>query len=166
MILKFLNSTKFVCFASLTVTMEWTLIDHYHPLDYKITYMCINTSSISFCFSSSSKWMYHLASLVFPARFCTKCMHIYMIKWPKRVVKHAIVYLYHDEFNPHILTFKRGSEKCCLVFSMHPFNNLMYQQRTQLYEYKYMVHYIRQWYFITKHWNPWNHSFQSWTFLK
>merc|ERR1711997_93703 len=49
-ILKFLNSTKFVCFASRTVTTACT-------------------SSISFCFSSSSKFMYHLASLVFPALF-------------------------------------------------------------------------------------------------
>ena len=40
----YLNSTKLVCFWSRTVTTAWT-------------------SSISFCFSSSSKFMYHLASL-------------------------------------------------------------------------------------------------------
>lgn len=45
-----ITSTKFVCFASLTVTTAWT-------------------SSINFCFSSSSKFMYHFASLVFPALF-------------------------------------------------------------------------------------------------
>ena len=44
------TSTKFVCLASLTVTTACT-------------------SSINFCFSSSSKFIYHLASRVFPARF-------------------------------------------------------------------------------------------------
>ena len=45
-----LTATKLVCFASLTVTKAWT-------------------SSINFCFSSSSKCMYHLARRVLPARF-------------------------------------------------------------------------------------------------
>lgn len=45
-----ITSTKLVCLASLTVTTAWT-------------------SSISFCFSSSSKFIYHLANLVFPALF-------------------------------------------------------------------------------------------------
>ena len=53
-----LTSTKFVCFASLTVTRAWT-------------------SSISFCFSSSSKFMYHFARRVFPARFWIKINRIY-----------------------------------------------------------------------------------------
>ena len=44
------TSTKLVCLASLTVTTACT-------------------SSMSFCFSSSSKFMYHLASLVLPALF-------------------------------------------------------------------------------------------------
>ncbi len=46
-----------MCFASRTVTNAWT-------------------SSISFCFSSSSKWTYHLASRVFPARFWIKMKRI------------------------------------------------------------------------------------------
>ena len=44
------TSTKLVCLASLTVTTACT-------------------SSISFCFSSSSNCMYHLARRVLPARF-------------------------------------------------------------------------------------------------
>ena len=47
---QFYTSTKLVCLASLTVTTACT-------------------SSISFCFSSSSKCIYHLANRVFPARF-------------------------------------------------------------------------------------------------
>lgn len=46
-----ITSTKLVCLASRTVTTACT-------------------SSISFCFSSSSKFMYHLARRVLPARFC------------------------------------------------------------------------------------------------
>lgn len=49
-IFKIKTSTKFVCLASLTVTTAWT-------------------SSISFCFSSSSKFMYHFARRVLPALF-------------------------------------------------------------------------------------------------
>lgn len=52
-----LTSTKFVCLASRTVTKAWT-------------------SSINFCFSSSSKFIYHLASRVFPARFWIKMKRI------------------------------------------------------------------------------------------
>lgn len=52
------TSTKLVCLASLTVTTAWT-------------------SSINFCFSSSSKCMYHFASLVFPARFWIRINLIY-----------------------------------------------------------------------------------------
>lgn len=52
------TSTKLVCLASLTVTTACT-------------------SSINFCFSSSSKCMYHLASLVFPARFWIRINRIY-----------------------------------------------------------------------------------------
>lgn len=52
-----LTSTKLVCLASRTVTTAWT-------------------SSISFCFSSSSKFMYHLASLVFPALFWIRMKRI------------------------------------------------------------------------------------------
>lgn len=51
------TSTKLVCLASRTVTTAWT-------------------SSISFCFSSSSNCMYHLASLVFPARFWMRIKRI------------------------------------------------------------------------------------------
>ena len=51
------TSTKLVCLASLTVTRAWT-------------------SSMSFCFSSSSKFMYHFASLVLPARFWIKMNRI------------------------------------------------------------------------------------------
>lgn len=53
-----LTATKLVCLASLTVTMECT-------------------SSISFCFSSSSKGMYHLARRVFPARFWIRIKRIW-----------------------------------------------------------------------------------------
>lgn len=59
----FLNnrtSTKLVCFASRTVTTAWT-------------------SSISFCFSSSSKFMYHFANRVLPARFWIRMKRIYKI---------------------------------------------------------------------------------------
>ena len=52
------TSTKLVCLASRTVTTAWT-------------------SSISFCFSSSSKCMYHLAKRVLPARFWIKINRIY-----------------------------------------------------------------------------------------
>ena len=52
-----LTATKLVCLASLTVTMECT-------------------SSISFCFSSSSKCMYHLARRVLPALFWIKMNRI------------------------------------------------------------------------------------------
>lgn len=51
------TSTKLVCFASRTVTTACT-------------------SSISFCFSSSSKFMYHLARRVLPARFCINMKRI------------------------------------------------------------------------------------------
>lgn len=51
------TSTKLVCFASLTVTTACT-------------------SSMSFCFSSSSKFMYHLAKRVLPARFCIRMKRI------------------------------------------------------------------------------------------
>lgn len=51
------TSTKLVCLASRTVTTAWT-------------------SSMSFCFSSSSKFMYHFASRVLPARFCIKMKRI------------------------------------------------------------------------------------------
>lgn len=47
-----------MCLASLTVTTAWT-------------------SSISFCFSSSSKFMYHFASRVFPALFWIKMNRIW-----------------------------------------------------------------------------------------
>lgn len=53
-----LTSTKFVCLASRTVTTACT-------------------SSINFCFSSSSKFMYHLANRVLPARFCIKIKRIW-----------------------------------------------------------------------------------------
>lgn len=52
------TSTKLVCLASRTVTTAWT-------------------SSISFCFSSSSKFMYHFASLVLPALFWIKMNRIW-----------------------------------------------------------------------------------------
>lgn len=54
------TSTKLVCLASLTVTTAWT-------------------SSINFCFSSSSNCMYHLASRVFPARFWMRIKRIYVM---------------------------------------------------------------------------------------
>ena len=52
-----LTATKLVCLASRTVTMACT-------------------SSISFCFSSSSKCIYHLARRVLPARFWIKMKRI------------------------------------------------------------------------------------------
>lgn len=55
------TSTKLVCLASRTVTTAWT-------------------SSMSFCFSSSSNCIYHLASLVFPARFWIRMKRIYKSK--------------------------------------------------------------------------------------
>lgn len=51
------TSTKLVCLASRTVTTACT-------------------SSISFCFSSSSNCMYHLARRVFPARFWIRMKRI------------------------------------------------------------------------------------------
>lgn len=53
-----ITSTKLVCLASRTVTTACT-------------------SSISFCFSSSSKFMYHLARRVLPARFCMSINRIW-----------------------------------------------------------------------------------------
>lgn len=51
------TSTKLVCLASRTVTTACT-------------------SSINFCFSSSSNCMYHLANRVFPARFWIRMKRI------------------------------------------------------------------------------------------
>lgn len=59
------TSTKLVCLASLTVTTAWT-------------------SSINFCFSSSSNCMYHLASRVFPARFWMRMKRIYVMGGEKK----------------------------------------------------------------------------------
>lgn len=62
------TSTKFVCLASRTVTTAWT-------------------SSISFCFSSSSKFIYHLANLVFPARFWIRMKRIC---WEHEIVRRCL----------------------------------------------------------------------------
>ena len=63
-----LTSTKLVCLASLTVTRACT-------------------SSMSFCFSSSSNDMYHLASRVLPARFWIRMKRI----WKSRGVQYCYV---------------------------------------------------------------------------
>lgn len=66
------TSTKLVCLASLTVTTAWT-------------------SSINFCFSSSSNCMYHLASRVFPARFWMRMKRIYVMEIKKKKKRHLLL---------------------------------------------------------------------------
>lgn len=64
------TSTKLVCLASLTVTTACT-------------------SSINFCFSSSSNCMYHLASRVFPARFWMRIKRICKKQDKKKKINEA-----------------------------------------------------------------------------